>query len=118
MLQAGFHQMHDMANAIREEFSQTRSDLSTMANLLKDDQSRHTSPTTTSSLSDVSNIKDFDNNASDMNVQFEMLKLLKSMRTDLSNFCKTAAGTRNNATDKKTKVKKKRQISRILNAGR
>ena len=101
MVQAGFHQMNNIAHDIREEFMQTRTELANMAALLKaaDDNSQSTHSTEASTVSDLSSIKESVSNTSELNVQLEMMKLLKSMQNEIANLSKNNSGNNNNGNN-------------------
>ena len=101
MVQAGFHQMNNIAHDIREEFMQTRTELANMAALLKavDDNSQSTHSTEASTVSDISSIKESVSNTSELNVQLEMMKLLKSMQNEIANLSKNNSGNNNNGNN-------------------
>ena len=97
MVQAGFHQINNIAHDIREEFQQTRTELANMATLLKltDDSSQHTPVTEASSISDLSTNRESANATSEANIQLEMMKLLKSMQNEISNLSNNNGGNNN-----------------------
>ena len=91
MAQAGFHQINSIATEIRDEFSQTRTELANMTAILhkcSEDSTDNTSITGTSTSGDSSRAMEAAMATAESTYQLEILKLLKSMQDELANMKK------------------------------
>ena len=105
MIQAGFHQINHIASEMREEFLQTRMELANMTAMMQrsEEEDQDTHQIETSPISESANL------SSENNYQMEMLKLLRSMQTEINNLKQgndkySSKPTSNRSKGKKTKT--------------
>ena len=102
MIQAGFHQINNIASEMREEFLQTRMELANMTAMMQqsEEEEMDTNNNETSSISESANL------SAENNYQMEMLKLLRSMQTEINNM---KQGNNNNASKTTSNRNKKKK---------